>query len=103
MAPDDTYSPMDITNDAADFAKTRFGQHYLDRLRDDRQRNIDTATRRDLTDSYRAHAMTAVNQIDRELDYFSTAEKISNDPTLMQKLRDGFLKRIGRKEKQNQV
>lgn len=80
------YTPIQISKDAADFAESAFGQHYLKRLDEARARYIDDAMRLDLTDNYRAHLMTQAKTVALEIEYFSIARRVQDDPKLLQRL-----------------
>lgn len=86
----DSYDPVQLVYDANEFADSKFGQHYLDRLRDAKQRELDAATDRRRTDSERAHAGTAAATVQAELDYFATARTVEETPSLLKRLRAKF-------------
>lgn len=80
------YTGEQITRDAVAFAESRFGKHYLRRLKSARQRALEEAEDLTFTDSYRANRASQAAAVRAEIDYFATAKKIKNDPKLMRKL-----------------
>lgn len=89
----DNYASDMITKDAVDFAQSRFGKHYLERLHKAKQRALDDAMDLEMSDSYRVHRASQAKAIQSEIDYFATAQRVYDDPALMKKLRDKVLKR----------
>lgn len=94
------YPSIEITNDAVAFAESRFGKHYIGRLQAAYDRYVTTAQRSDLTDSYRAHLMTQAKTVKLELDYFTTAQTVHDDPKLLQRLRDKVNSRRKKQEEE---
>lgn len=82
------YNPIDLANDASQFAVSRFGQHYLDRLRTAKERELKKAMDSSFNDSYRAHAATKASAVQDELDYFDIAKGFKNSPELIKRLSD---------------
>lgn len=89
----DNYTSDQITRDAVAFAESQFGQHYLARLEKAKKRALDDAMDLDLSDTYRVHRASQAASKQDEIDYFATAQRVYDDPSLMKKLRDKVLKR----------
>lgn len=87
MKPND-YTPIEITSDAVAFAKSRFGQHYLARLHAAYDRYIQSSQVRDIADSQRTYLTAQAATVKLEIDYFTTAQTVKDDPKLLQRLRD---------------
>lgn len=89
----DDYPSIAIAADAAEFASTRFGKHYLARLEASRQRHLELAMNSELTDSFRAHAATKAATVQSEIDYFATSQAVMKDPSLVAKMRAKLIKK----------
>ncbi|SIC59931.1 hypothetical protein [Mycobacteroides abscessus] len=96
--PSVDYSPIEISADAVAFAESKFGQHYLKRLAEAKERYVAAAMRLDLTDNYRAHMMTQAKTVSAEIEYFQTAQAVRDDPKLMERLRIAAQKRSKKQE-----
>ncbi|MCA1565830.1 MAG: hypothetical protein LC803_09370 [Acidobacteria bacterium] len=86
---DNTYKdePLQLVYDANEFANSRFGQHYLNRLVQAKEREMRMAMDARLTDSQRAHAASRAATVQAELDYFETAKTVRETPSLLNRLR----------------
>lgn len=80
------YSPVDLASDASNFATSRFGKHYLERLEQIKERELRVAMDTRYSESFRAHAATKAAAVTDELDYFQTAQTIRNKPELLSRL-----------------
>lgn len=83
----DKYTSEAITRDADAFAKSVFGQHYLARLEKAKARAIDDAMNLEMNDSYRANRASQAAAVQAEINYFTTAQTVAANPSLMAKLR----------------
>lgn len=81
------YDPIALANEAAQFAVSAFGQHYLERLEASVARARRDAENLSYNDSYRAHKSTYAASKQEEIDYFKTATDIKNSPDLMTRLK----------------
>lgn len=82
------YGTVEIVHDATTFAASRFGQHYLDRLKDKKADALNVAMDMSFNDSFRAHSATVAKSVQDELDYFDGLQRIKNKPATMKKLAD---------------
>ena len=82
------YDAVTRTEDACKFATSQFGRHHLRRLAKQRKRYQELSEDTQYTDSFRAHMATKASVYKSELDYFATAQKVKDDPTMMQRLID---------------
>ena len=85
---DSSYDAVTRTEDAVRFAESQFGRHHLKRLEKRRKQYQELAEDTQYTDSYRAHMATKASVYKSELDYFATAQKVKDDPTMMKRLID---------------
>ena len=83
----DNYDTIQLVNDATTFADSKFGQHYLVRLRKALKRHLDAAMDTKLSDSQRAHAATKAATVQSELEYFEIAKSVQETPSLLDRLR----------------
>lgn len=93
------YTSEQITLDAVAFSESRFGRHYITRLRKAQQRAREDAENLELTDSYRANRSSQAAAVQAELGYFETAKTVATNPDYMDRLR----RAVTRKEKQPDV
>jgi len=84
----DEYNPVDITKDAVRFSRSRFGMHYLARLHKARERALTDAVNIDMPSEWCGKRAAQADAVQKEIDYFKTAEIIANDETMMQRLRN---------------
>lgn len=87
------YDPIQLTADAVKFANSRFGRHYLARLKAAKTRYLADAMNDTLTDSARAHAGTKAATVALEIDYFTTAKTVQDDSNLLKRMSDNFRRR----------
>lgn len=92
------YDPIQLTADAAKFANSRFGKHYLARLEAAKARFLDEAMNDELTDTQRAHAATKAHTVKLEIDYFATATAVQEDAKLLKRMSDNFRRRTTKQE-----
>jgi hypothetical protein len=90
---DNEYTSEQKLIDAVQFATSRFGLHYLGRLRSAYDRCMTDVLNVALTDSYRANRASQAQAIQAELDYFTTAEATVRNPSLMERLRAAVTKK----------
>lgn len=88
----DKYDPLQLVQDANTFAKSKFGQHYLERLAKAKQRELGAAMNLALSDGLRAHAATKAATVQAEMDYFDTAKKVQETPSLLKRLRKKLIR-----------
>jgi len=91
------YPSLDIAQDAIAFARSKFGQHYLMRLKKKQAKYIEIVTDDSYTDSYRNSAGSKLSVVRSEIDYFRTAQTIVSTPSLLEKLKakaKGAIKRV---------
>lgn len=84
------YDPAQLVHDANEFADSRFGAHYMERLEAAKQRAVAQTMDKRLTDSERAHAGTVAATLQAEINYFNIARTVKVTPSLMDKLRRKF-------------
>lgn len=87
------YSSEEKNQDAIAFMQSRFGKHYIARLKARKARALEIVTNYELNDSYRAHAGTEIATVQKELNYFKTHQAIAQDPSFMERLREKFSKK----------
>jgi len=81
------YTTEMIARDAHAFVASPFGKHYLARLSKAHDRCLTAVMDLELTDSYRANMASKASAIAAELEYFTIAESILNNPTILKRLR----------------
>jgi hypothetical protein len=89
------YDPVTLFTDAEQFRTSRYGQHYLAKLEADRALFLAQTQDESLSDSQRAHAGSKAALTQRYLTYFETVEKTVKDKGMLERLREGWLKRKG--------
>ena len=97
---DSRYDSASVAQDAAAFMSSRFGQHYLARLKKLKTKALDDAMNSKLKDSYRLHQSTRADVYDRELAYFATASSITSNPDLMTRLKKSVKQKLGKEDAQ---
>lgn len=75
-----------LAREAAEFAKSKFGQHYLQRLAELKQGHLDLTMDPSYTDSFRAHHGSMAKAKDEEINYFATAQ-VFTTPNALARLR----------------
>ena len=85
------YEPIEISADATEFANSRFGNHYLARLKSSKKRHLDAAMNITFTDSYRAHRASKAAALTSEIEYFKIAQTIQETPSLLNRLRKKWM------------
>jgi hypothetical protein len=95
---DSKYGTVEIVHDATTFAASRFGQHYLDRLKTKKDDALNAAMNLSYTDSFRSHSATVAKSVQDELDYFDAVQRIKNKPALMKTLADRLKVKRGEAE-----
>ena len=90
----DEYTTLQKAQDAREFAESRFGKHYIARLKSLRADALTAAQDISYTDSFRAHKATQASVLSQEIEYFRIAQVIQKNPSMMAKLKE----RIVRKE-----
>lgn len=91
------YTAIEKAQDATAFASSRFGKHYIQRLgdvRDNHYRRARTLQRDGSTLAAVAAEIARADEIDGEINYFIQAQEISQNPTLIERIR----KNLKRKE-----
>lgn len=91
------YDPVQLVKDAARFARTDFGKHYIEKLERRVEECKSGAVDLRLSREERADWGLIASEAQRQLDYFTAAHKTASDPNLLKRLADGFKKRM-RKE-----
>lgn len=91
----DDYDPVTLFTDAEQFRSSRFGQHYLTKLKADRAAFLAATQDETLSDSQRAHAGSKAALTQRYLTYFQNVETTVKDKGILERLREGWLKRKG--------
>jgi len=81
------YTTEMIARDAHGFAASPFGKHYLARLKKAHDRCMTAVMDLELTDSYRANMASKASAVAAEIEYFTIAGSILNNPTVLQRLR----------------
>lgn len=89
------YDPVLLTRDAVKFAQSKFGRHYLKKLRTMTADYSNSAKDRRLSNEQRGEFGLRAAEIDDLLAYFKTAQTIAESPDLLTRLREGFKKRVG--------
>jgi hypothetical protein len=87
------YDPVQLVQDATKFARSRFGRHYMKRLDDRSASFLANTTDMRLTNEERANYGLRAAEIAAEIDYFRTAQATVANPSLLERLRQGFKKR----------
>jgi hypothetical protein len=89
------YDPIQKAQDATEFAKSRFGQHYLARLTEVRENHYVQARqdRKAGSDSLALGHLDRADEIDGEIAYFAQAKEITESPTLMKRIRESLEKK----------
>ena len=91
----DEYDPVTLFTDAEQFRTSRYGKHYLAKLEADRAAFLAQTQDESLSDSQRAHAGSKAALTQRYLTYFQTVETTVKDKGMLERLREGWLKRKG--------
>lgn len=89
--PKKDYNALELSQDAVKFAGSRFGKHYLSRLKKLREGHLAHAMDMALTDSYRANSASKASAVDAEIEFFQIAQTIQNTPSLLKRLRDKLM------------
>lgn len=82
---EDQEKALAIAHEATAFAKSRFGQHYLQRLADLKQLHLEATMNIVLSDSERAHHGSLAKAKDEELDYFRAAQLVT-EPNVVKRI-----------------
>lgn len=86
MAKEALYDALTLSEDAQRFARSRFGRHYIKRLKKLRESHLDAAMSMEYTDSFRANSASKAAAIGAEIEFFKIAQTIQSTPSLRQKL-----------------
>lgn len=89
------YRTVDIARDAAAFANSRFGKHYLKRLKKSHARALRVTLDKSYSDSYRANSASEAAVYASELEYFEIAHSIASNPSLVRRLAAKFIGKEG--------
>ena len=92
------YHPVQLVKDATAFARSDFGKHFLKKLEHRVAECRSNAVDMRLTRTERADWGVVASEAQRQLDYFITAQKTASDPNLLQRLAEGFKKRMSKEK-----
>lgn len=93
------YDPVQLVKDATRFARTDFGKHYIAKLEQRVEECKQGAVDLRLSREDRADLALIASEAQRQLDYFTAAQKTASDPNLLKRLADGFKKRMAKEGK----
>lgn len=92
------YDPVILTRDAVKFAQSKFGRHYLKKLASMSTDYTSSAKDRRLTNEQRGEYGLRAAEIDDLIAYFKTAQTVAKSPDLLERLKRGYRKRMGKEE-----
>jgi hypothetical protein len=94
----EVYDPVQLVKDATKFARSQFGQHYLNKLEARVSECTRNAVNPAINRSDRADWGLLASEAQRQIDYFKTAQATAASPTLLQKLAEGFKARMKKED-----
>ena len=94
----DQYDAVQLATDATKFARSQFGKHYLAKLERRRAEWQNVIDDRNASDEDATRARWQRIALAEQIEFFRVSQQIKEDPSMLQRLREGAARRLGRKE-----